>query len=68
MQLTLFTVFTEDLKKEMECIPKLRDDKIRGALTMWEGMTTYHRDLNELNLEKLLNLIKFHKEKCEVLH
>lgn len=46
----------------MERTPMLRNDKIRGALAMWESMTTNQRDLNQLNLEVLPNLIKFNKE------
>ena len=58
----MLSIFTEDLKKGMECSPKLRDDKIRGARAMWEGMTTDQRDLNQLNLEELPNLIKFNRD------
>lgn len=66
LELTLFSIFTEDLKKGMECTPKLRDDKIKGALAMWEGMTT--DQLNQLNLEELPNFIKFNRERHKVLH
>jgi len=36
LELTLSSIFTEDLKKGMECTPKLRADNITGALTYME--------------------------------
>lgn len=42
----------------MECIPKLRDDKITRAIAMWEGMTIDQQDLDQLNLDELPNLIE----------
>lgn len=62
LELTLFSIYTEDLKKGMECNPKLSDDNIWGTPAMWEGMTTNQRDVNQLNLEELPNFIKFNRE------
>jgi len=68
--LVLFNIFVSDMGSGIECIPcKFADNtKLCGAVAMVEGRGAIQRDLDRLERWARVNLMKFNKAKCKVLH
>ncbi|GAB0192608.1 cAMP-dependent protein kinase inhibitor alpha [Grus japonensis] len=66
----LFNVFLIDVDSGIECIlSKFADTtKLSGAVDLLERRLAFHRDLNRLEKWALVNLMKFNKDNCKVLH
>jgi len=66
----LFNIFASDTDSAIDCtLSKCADDtKLCGVISTLEGRDAMQRDLDRLERWACVNLMKFNKAKCKILH
>jgi len=66
----LFNILVGDMDSGIECtLSKFGDDtKLCGVVNVMEGRAATKRDLDRFERQARVNLKKYNKAKCEVLH
>jgi len=66
----LFNIFVDDMDSGIQCtLCKFADDtKLCGVVNLLKERDTIQRDLDRLENWACVNLMKFNKAKCKVLH